>query len=346
MLQVMGGTVPGAQVLTVYAATTREREAPDSNVFTAGRSDTPNYSAFTISVPPNHQPGRIEWPTDRIDPATTFATLDQGILTRRGFFEQVAASPDGMRDVTVFIHGYNSNFPEALYRLAQMSADAHLDGTPVLFAWPSQAAVAGYVADKDSVTYSRDALADLLSELARDRRVGSINVLAHSMGGWLTVEALRQLRLSGQDDVIDRLAVVLAAPDIDVDVFRAQMEVLGPLSPPLTVLVATDDRALLVSNRLSGARQRVGALDVRDPRVQEAAREGNVAIVDISGLETVDGLNHSRYVNLAALYPELGGGQDEAPGLGLRRAGAFVFNAVGTTISSPFTLVGEALAGE
>ena len=346
VLQTMGETVPGAQVVTVYAATTREREAPNSNVFTAGRAREANYSSFTVSVPPGHQPGQIEWPTERIDPQTTFATIEQRILTHRGFFEQVAASSSGKRDVTIFVHGYNYNFPEALYRLTQMSADAHLEGTPVLFAWPSQAALAGYVADKDSVTYSRDALADMLSELASDGRVGSIDVVAHSMGRWLTVEALRQLRLAGKDDVIDRLAVILAAPDIDVDVFRAQMDVLGPMSPPLAVLVSPDDRALLLSNRLSGARQRVGTLDIHDPRVQEAAREANVAITDISSLEASDGLNHDRYVNLAAVYPELSGERGDAPGPGIRRAGAFVFNTVGATISSPFTLVGEALAGE
>ncbi|MGO8411564.1 alpha/beta hydrolase, partial [Rhizobium ruizarguesonis] len=77
---------------------------------------------------------------------------------------------------------------------------------------------------------SRDALTDLLAALARDSRIGTITVFAHSMGGWLTVEALRQLRLSGQDDVFNRLTVVLAAPDIDVDVFQAQMQVIGPMT--------------------------------------------------------------------------------------------------------------------
>ena len=83
------------------------------------------------------------------------------------------------------------------------------------------------------------------------------------MGGLLTVEALRQLRLTGQDRVLDRLQVVLAAPDIDADVFRAQMNVVGPMEMPLIVLVSPDDRALLVSQRLAGQHERVGALDGR-----------------------------------------------------------------------------------
>lgn len=348
MLTPVASDVPDAKLVTVYAATTRERERDGVNVFTTGRAQDLNYGMFTISVPPNHQPGQIEWPEGQPDPGSSFATVSQSVLNEKTFTDRIATTSTGehKRDVGIFVHGYNYNFQEALFRLAQMSADANLDGAPILFAWPSQAAVAGYVADKDSVTYSRDYLADMLTALAKDRRIGNITLFGHSMGAWLTVEALRQLRLTGQDAVIDRLNVVLAAPDIDVDVFRAQMEVLGPLSPPLTVLVSTDDRALAVSNRLSGARPRLGALDITDPRVQGAAREANVTIVDISSVEASDGLNHDRYISLATFYPELAETDPDGAGQSLRRAGAFVFNAVGATISSPFNIVGEALAGE
>ncbi len=345
VLQTIEATVPSAQVVTVYAATTREREAKNSNVFTSDRASQINYASFAISVPPNHQPGRIEWPTQEIDPQTTFATVGQSILTRQGFLEQVSTSPDGKQDVLIFVHGYNYNFPESLYRLTQMSVDADLDDTPILFAWPSQAAIGGYVADQESVTYSRDALVDMLGELARDNRLGTITLFSHSMGGWLIMEALRQLRLSGQDDIIDRLSVILAAPDIDVDVFRAQMQVIGPMTPPLTVLVSPDDGALRVSSRLS-LHARVGALDITDPRVQAAAREFKLAIIDISGVEASNALNHDRYVRLATLYSEQTGEMDDRPVPRIRRAGAYVFNTVGATISRPFTIVGNVLAGE
>ena len=346
VLRTIEARVPGAQTVTIYAATTRERAAENANVFTSGRASQPNYSSFDISVPPNHQPGVIEWPDEEIDPQTSFATVGQSILTRQGFLQKVAASQDSRKDVLIFVHGYNYNFPEALYRLTQMTVDADLDNTPILFAWPSQAAIAGYVADKESVTYSRDALADLLAALARDQRIGTITVFAHSMGGWLTVEALRQLRLSGQNDILDRLTVVLAAPDIDVDVFRAQMQVLGPMTQPMAVLVSPDDQALRVSNRLSRSRMRVGALDITDPAVQQAAREARLAIIDISSLEASDGLNHDRYVRLASFYANRGREGGDGPGPSLRRTGAFVFNTVGAPLSSPFSIVGEALAGE
>ena len=175
-------------------------------------------------------------------------------------------------DVVIFVHGYNYSFEESLFRLAQLVVDGRLTETPVLFAWPSAASVTGYVSDKDAVTYSRDDLVRVLRDVANDPKVGKITVFGHSMGAWLTVEALRQLRLTGQDAVIGRLnGVVLAAPDIDVDVFRRQMEVIGPLDPPLTLLVSRDDRALKISSRIAGSRDRIGARDVNDPQVQVLA---------------------------------------------------------------------------
>lgn len=327
---------PGARAVTAYVATTREREIAGSNVFNNNRARTSNYAAFKISIPPGHRVGQIEWPSGTPDPAVDFATVQQEVLDRRSF-EQRISSGRSNRKVAVFVHGYNTNFQEALFRLAQMAADSDLGAQPILFAWPSEATVTGYVADKDAVTSSRDQLAELLSMLTRKPGVGEIVVIGHSMGSWLVVEALRQLRLTGQNAVIARLSVVLAAPDIDVDVFRSQMNVVGPLTPPMTLLVSRDDKALALSGRLAGERPRLGALDVDDPRVQDAALRAKVQIVDISSLKASDRFNHDRYANLAALYPRLATNPE------LHRSGVFVLDAVGATITSPLQVIGNAL---
>ena len=121
VLRITEAHVPGAQTVTVYAATTRARAAGNVNVFTSGRASQPNYASFDISVPPNHQPGRIEWPEEQIDPQTSFATVGQTNLTQQGLLQQVAGSGDGRKDVVIFIHGYNYSFPEALYRLTRIT---------------------------------------------------------------------------------------------------------------------------------------------------------------------------------------------------------------------------------
>lgn len=334
-------SAPGARTATVFVATTRAREVADTNVYSSIFARAVNYGEFTISVPPGHRPGNIEWPLGPPDPAVSFATVQQSVLTRQAFEQRIGARDNAPKElkVGVFVHGFNTNFQEALYRVAQLKADAEVDGMPILFAWPSEAKVTGYIADKDAVTYSRDQLVELLRMLAHDRKVAGITVFAHSMGGWLTVEALRQLRVAGDNAVIGRLNVILAAPDIDVDVFRKQMEVIGKMSPPMTVLVASDDLALSFSSRLADRRTRLGALNFTDPRVQEIATK--VEIIDISNLKAPDLLRHDRYANFAALYPRLTADEHD-----VRRTGAFVLDSVGATLAAPFTMTGRMISGE
>lgn len=334
-------SVPGARTAKVYVATTRQRKEPDTNVYGSRFATEVNYGEFRISVPPGHSTGNIEWPVGKPDPASSFATLQQSVLTRQSFADRVGGDAGKRLNVGVFVHGFNTNFQEALYRVAQLKVDAEMEGVPVLFAWPSEARVTGYIADKDAVTYSRDQLVDLLTTLAHDPRVARVTVFAHSMGGWLTVEALRQLRLKGDNAVLARLNVILAAPDIDVGVFRRQMEVIGPLSPPMTVLVSHDDLALSLSTRLAGQRERVGALDVNDERVQEIAAMARIEIIDISSLKAPDLLRHDRYASFAAIYPRL-----TAEDHDMRRTGAFVFDSMGATLAAPFSMTGRMISGE
>jgi esterase/lipase superfamily enzyme len=325
-------------VETLYSVTTRDRTEPGKNVFGVDKTLEPNYARFDISIPPNHKPANIEWPKGKtVDPNTDFAVLSQAVLDRADLIQAVRA-PKAAPPI-IFVHGYNYNFQEALYRMAQLKTDSSIDGIPIVFSWPSYAALPAYVADKESATYSRDALANLMADLTTARK-GEVDVFAHSMGGWLTIEALRQLKLKGRDDVLDRLRVIMAAPDIDEDVFTAQLEVIGRMKIPILILVAADDRALQVSSILGAGTQRVGALDARNPDVAAAAKKAGVTIVDISSLESADATNHNRFFDVNQIASAL---SQPAASATLGDAGAFVFDAAAKTISSPFSLAATVL---
>ena len=155
----------GAKLTRVVVATTRERAAPDINVFTAERAPALNFAEFTIATQLAQNPDGTATPLGAADFGRSFVTVDQAVLTRAEFSQRVAprGTATSKQNVVIFAHGFNTNFQEALFRLVQMSADARIDGTPVLFAWPSQARVTGYSADRDSVALSRDDFAELLS---------------------------------------------------------------------------------------------------------------------------------------------------------------------------------------
>jgi esterase/lipase superfamily enzyme len=51
------------------------------------------------------------------------------------WFRRVAS---GKRRLFVFVHGFNTNFDEGVYRVAQIVHDSEMNAAPVLFNWPSR----------------------------------------------------------------------------------------------------------------------------------------------------------------------------------------------------------------
>ena len=170
---------------------------------------------------------------------------------------------------------------EARDRAAQIVADSRFGGVAVLFTWPTKHELFGYVSDKDSAMASRDALQGLLQDVAATPGVGKIHVLAHSMGGWLAMEALRQASIAGNRDLGGHLGeVMLASPDIDMDVFAAQMSHLRPAN--VTVFATANDRALSLSSALAQSRQRVGAINPSKPEDRRELESLGAKVYDLT----------------------------------------------------------------
>lgn len=325
--------------LTVLTATNRSR---DGDGYSSRRNADPAFETFTVAIPPSHRPPKIEWPVGKPDASTDMVVSERRSLDQKQFLA-LADAPNKDGAVGIFVHGYNYTFQEGLYRLAQVAADSKTDGKPVLFSWPSQGSLAGYLADRDAALASRDTLVWLVKSMAAKRDVKRVILFGHSIGGFLIMETLRQLKLEGRGDVLDKLVVVLAAPDIDDDLFRSQLEVVGRMRTPITLFVSKDDKALKISSFISGEKPRAGSLNVDSPSVRDAALRYGLRIIDISSVKAADGVGHDRYANLAQLGPQLaqaGGGAVSVP-----EAGAFVFDVAASVISSPFRLAGAVVGG-
>ncbi len=165
------------------------------------------------------------------------------------------------RDLLMYIHGYNQTFEQATLDAARLSNGIKFAGETMVFSWPSRGQLLDYNLDRESAMWSRDALDQVLEDLLASPVVGRLNIVAHSVGTMLTVETLRELYAKLGDYAGDRVgAIVLASPDIDMDVFIAAIPKIGPLAGKMTIITATDDRALAVSRFVNG-RTRVGAAD-------------------------------------------------------------------------------------
>jgi esterase/lipase superfamily enzyme len=343
------GPAAGAEKsVLVLTATTRDR-APDSPyLFTAGRAASVNYQEYVISVPPVHVVGHIEAPAHAPgDPRTEFTTVSSQPLSDEGFAAALQAQLASRRSfddsVLVLVHGYNTEHEEAVLRGAELGADlASAAGAVVVFSWPSRNDLADYVTDKESVTYSRDYLEQVLNRIASVPNVRSINLVAHSMGNWLAVETLRQAKLRAHAPFLGKLnQVVLLAPDIDVDVFRTQLDAIGRLRRPILIAFAKDDQALAASQRVAGDVPRVGNVPIDDPRVQAAIKRYDLRAVDLSQVQSSDFLGHSKFADVVPELQSIAAGNADRS-RGLQGAGVFVLNATGKILSAP-AVIGDAL---
>ncbi|KST57307.1 hypothetical protein AO398_25245 [Methylobacterium sp. GXS13] len=165
------------------------------------------------------------------------------------------------RDVLIYVHGYRESFESAAVSAARLSDGIRFRGVSGLFTWPSAAATFDYNYDRESALWSRDAFEDLLKAITASSSGGRINIVAHSMGTLLTLETIRMLRAEAGEAAMSRIgAVVLAAPDIDFDLFSNGVSRLGPDVSKITVISSTNDRALELSAALAGG-VRAGAAD-------------------------------------------------------------------------------------
>jgi esterase/lipase superfamily enzyme len=222
-------------------------------------------------------------------------TVGADYLEKQAFASALstAAKTTGRDRVLVFVHGFNNRFDDAVYRFAQIVHDAKAPGIPVLFTWPSRGEVKlrSYTYDRESANYSRDSLEQVLEMIAADRNVKEVNVLAHSMGNWITLETLRTMSLRNGKIGAKIKNVMLVAPDVDVDVFRTQIARMGKTRPRFALFVSQDDSALAFSQTLWGGVPRLGEIDpASEPYRSELQRDG-VMVFDLTKLK---GPAHSR----------------------------------------------------
>ncbi|WP_136622419.1 MULTISPECIES: alpha/beta hydrolase [Mesorhizobium] len=341
----------------IFVATTRQRATKDPRqVYDGDRSLTTSFARVDVTVPKSHQVGAIERAkgSANSNPAKDFTAKDVTFYEGAPQFAKAVGADIAMRGdrALVFVHGFNNGFDDGIYRLTQIAHDTKYPGTPVLFSWASSGKTTGYIYDKESANAARDDLEATLRMLAKTR-VKSIDIIAHSMGTWVTMEALRQLAITGDRDLGGKLGyVILASPDIDVDVFKKQMIRYGKPDKPFAILLSADDRALKLSSLISGDKPRVGDYG----NAADLASYG-VSVVDLSQAKGGDRLNHAKFADNPMLVQLLGDrlrapaglASDEPDPTQLNNLGQGLGKAVGSVaeivITTPFKVLTIATGG-
>jgi len=299
---------PEFDTVEVFYGTDRKRlnDEQGNTKYGSERGDL-EMGIFAASIPRGHTVGEIERPgwLFKENPKKHIVVLGIKPLDGDAFFSALheTVTDSDEKDAFVFIHGFNVEFDEAARRTAQMAHDLSFKGAPIMYSWPSTGKIEGYIADEENVRWSIPHLEMFLTEVISRSGAKKLHLIAHSMGTQALVEVLRSLK---EKWVVDGLKlpavnqVILAAPDIDAEIFKTQIApaIVG-YSQRITLYASSEDEALGVSRKI---------------RKNQAPRagEGGERILVIPGIDSIDAssirtdqLGHGYFASTLPLLTDL-----------------------------------------
>jgi esterase/lipase superfamily enzyme len=306
-------SVANARRHRIFITSTREASEVVGAFYSGERASELGLASVDVTVPPNHSVGQLERPT-RLppDPRKEFTVVNPVVYSNDASFiaevnRELAKLPKDEQKLLLFVHGYNNTASDAILRLSQFVEDTGYKGVPVLFTWASAAKAPKYVYDLNSALVARGKIKEMADVLAHTQAT-DVDIFAHSMGTFLTMEGLVDAAQEGRLGTRGNIKhIMLAAPDIDIDLFRTQLARLPrPIIEKIFVLVSADDAALRFSRRIAGGVPRVGAADT-----VELEKLG-ITVIDLSQIENSSSGSHSKFAGSPEVVRLIGAGLNSA----------------------------------
>ncbi|MBA4030116.1 MAG: hypothetical protein C0478_04370 [Planctomyces sp.] len=246
---------------TIYFATNRNRTGATnaSQAYGTHRGDL-QWGMCQVSIPYKHKPGELEskaWYQWSEDPKQHIVLMDPlDHLSEANWMTRLREKLAGASasEILVFVHGYNTTFDNAVRRTAQLSYDLNFPGAAVCFSWPAGNNMV-YTTDWNNAEWSLPHCQHVLKQLALFSRAEKIHIVAHSMGSRVVTfslkELIRDMPLVENQPLFNQ--VILAAPDLDADIFRTQIAPsIQRATRRLTIYASEQDVALKLSQGLNG----------------------------------------------------------------------------------------------
>jgi esterase/lipase superfamily enzyme len=291
----------------VYFATNRaftHESSLEWSSITSLRSMKLKYGVTIVSVPKSHVLGQVERPrfrylTWKYEPEKDddhFRIKSRILLARAEFVDRLRSNANS---VLLFIHGYNVTFQDAVFKAAQIAYDANFGGSVLVFSWPSAGELFKYDYDRESAEFSGGDLLQVLRVLTEEVGDKRVYIVAHSLGNQILVNALQQAFLSKVN--LNVAELVLAAPDVDRDVFMKKASEIKSVARNMTMYVSSADKALLASDKKAWG-TRMGYVDSDGPHLVEG-----IETIDVTSVgDDMFGLDHATYSSNRAVLDDLG----------------------------------------
>jgi esterase/lipase superfamily enzyme len=156
------------------------------------------------------------------------------------------------RRAMLFVHGYLNTFEDVALRAAQLAIDLDFQGHPFFFSWPSLGLLHAYTRDSNTADLAVVHLTEVILRLSGS--FDEVYLVAHSMGARITAAALRNALATNPSIARAIREVVLAAPDIDAELFQRDVApILRTAGLATTLYANSNDKALMASRQVWGA---------------------------------------------------------------------------------------------
>jgi esterase/lipase superfamily enzyme len=107
-----------SEKVTLLSVTNRNKVKEDGGFGSQWASDL-TYERYSFSIPGDRKGSAIIYPSGRPDPRRQFVVTGRDQLTRKAWIDDATRSANFDGTVAVFVHGYNTNYQEALFRAAR-----------------------------------------------------------------------------------------------------------------------------------------------------------------------------------------------------------------------------------
>lgn len=282
----------------VLYATSRKQAS--IGYFGPARGNALSFGKCVVTIPPNHRKGDLESPSwwrleFSANPDRDVVLQSAEAMSETAFYTTIKTTAKN-NPALVFVHGYNTPFTDAVRRTAQVKYDLGFEGPAISFSWPSQGSPAAYMIDETNAEWTIPLFTSFLKSLSTELGKTKVILVAHSMGTRVLMNSL--VRLSSSGEMPPSFSkIVLAAPDIDRDVFIDMAGQLKHGTEHLTLYASSRDNALLASKTVHG-----------NPRAGDTA----VGITIADGVDTIDVSNvdtsllgHSYYGDNRSIISDL-----------------------------------------
>ncbi len=242
-------------IVTVFFASNRNIISDYGCVDSLGkkRGKSLVYGYCHVKIPFNHKTGIIESPSWfklewTEDPEKHVSIVGGGVVAKAEFEKLISHRLKENGTTFIYVHGYNVSFEDAAKRTAQMAYDLDFKGVPAFYSWPSAGNPKNYVPDEAAAEAAKTKYYNFLVDYLKNPNVKGVYLIAHSMGNRAVAAGLVTLNVQHPELRAKIKEVILAAPDIDSDVFADEI-VPGIESAkwPVTMYASDKDMALLAS---------------------------------------------------------------------------------------------------